>query len=227
MGSTVGVGVGSSDGDAEASGVALGLTEGSADVDGSSVAGAGVTGSGVAESTGLCRGVEVGGSAVWAAGTEIVGVATGGRVARCPMITGNCATTCEAANTNAPPSRATVMMVTIRVPVVRIAPRMTCERRSESHEPWARRRARSSRAASRIRSSRSGVGRGIGNDPRRLSTRVLLPISAVHAAHPLTCPASLAASVGPSSSRRKASISARAREQSRAWLTCGFVTPRT
>ena len=191
VGSAVALGDGSTEGVAVGlgSGVALGVADGSGEAvwAGGSVGAGVITGSGVAETTGLGRGVDVvEGSAVWAAGTEVVGVATGGMVTRGAVNTGKFETTCDAANTNAPPSRATDRIVTIKVPVVRIAPRRTWLRRSESHERWARRRARSSRAATRIRSSRSGVGRGTGNDPSRPSTRVLLPISAVQAAQPFT-----------------------------------------
>ena len=232
VGSAVALGDGSTEGvgDVLGSGVGLGVAEGSGEIEGSrdSVGAGVITGSGVAETTGLGRGVAfVEGSAVWAAGTEGVGVATGGTVARCPVNTGSWATTWDAAKTNAPPSSATERMVTSRVPVVRIAPRMTWVRRSDSHERWARRRARSSSAAIRIRSSRSGVGRMTGNEPRRPRTRVLLPISAVQAAQVLTWAARRAASTEPSSSSRNASMSARARAQSRAWPTCGFVTSHT
>ena len=139
VGSAVALGDGSTEGVGErlGSGVGLGLAEGSGEIEGSGVSvGAGViTGSGVAETTGLGRGVDiVEGSAVWAAGTEVVGVATGVMLARSPVNTGSCATTCEAAKTKAPPRSATVMIVTIRVPVVRIAPRMTWVRRSDSQE---------------------------------------------------------------------------------------------
>lgn len=176
VGSAVALGDGSTEGVGEAlgSGVGLGLAEGSGESEGSMVpAGAGViAGAGVAESTGLGRGVAViEGSAVGAAGTEGVGVATGAMVARASVNTGSRWTTCDAAKTKAPPSSATDRMVTISVPVVRIAPRMTWVRRSDSHERWSPRRARSSRAASRIRSSRSGVGRGMGRDPSRPRTR--------------------------------------------------------
>jgi hypothetical protein len=137
VGSAVALGDGSAEDEGDALGSSLGLAEGSSEGEacGDSV-GAGVAaGSGVAETTGLGRAVSVvEGSAVWAAGTDVVGVATGGRVARCPLNTGSCATTCEAANTNAPPSRATDRIVTRSVPVVRMAPRMTWVRRSESQE---------------------------------------------------------------------------------------------
>ena len=57
-------------------------------------------GAGVAESTGLGRGVAViEGSAVGAAGTEGVGVATGSMVARDSVNTGSRWTTCDAAKT--------------------------------------------------------------------------------------------------------------------------------
>lgn len=115
-----------------------------------------------------------------------VGVATGAIVAPCPVKTGSFVTNSVAARTKAPPSRATDKMVTMSVPVVRIAPRRTWVLRSDSHERWARRRARSSRAASRILSSRPVVGRGIGREPRSAMTSVLLPISAVQTAQPLT-----------------------------------------
>ena len=130
-GSTVGVGVAVGSG----VGVGVGLADGSTETVGSTV-GAGVaSGSGVTETTELGRGVDiVEGSAVRAAGTEVVGVATGGRVARPPLPLNTGTTNCEAANTKAPPSRATVMIVTTSVPVVRMAPRMTWLRRSESHE---------------------------------------------------------------------------------------------
>jgi hypothetical protein len=134
-GSAEGVGVGLG------SGVALGVALGDADGSGEAVwaggsVGAGViTGSGVAETTGLGRGVDVvEGSAVWAAGTEVVGVATGGMVTRGPVNTGKFETTWDAANTNAPPRSATERMVTINVPVVRMAPRRTWVRRSESQD---------------------------------------------------------------------------------------------
>lgn len=235
MGDGVGwaVALGAADGSAEGvgvglgSGVALGVAEGSGEAVGSggSVGAGVVTGSGVAETTGLGRGVEiVEGSAVWAAGTEVFGVATGASVARGPVSSGKLLTNCEAANTNAPPSKATDRIVTTRVPVVRIAPRRTWLRRSDSHDRFAWRRARSSRTASRIRSSKSGVGRGAGSDPRSPRTRVLLPISAVQAAQPLTCAARRAASAASRSSSRKASMSCRACAQSR---TCGFVTSHT
>lgn len=232
VGSAVALGDGSTDGVGEVLGSVegLGLTEGSLDAeDSADSVGAGViTGSGVADTTGLGRGVAfVEGSAVWAAGTEGLGVATGGMLARGPENTGSCPTTCEAANTNAPPSSVTERMVTRRVPVVRIAPRITCVRRSDSHERWARRRARSSSAAMRIRSSRSGVGRMTDREPSRPRTRVLLPISAVQAAQVLTWAARRAASAAPRSSSRNASMRARARVQSRAWPTCGFVTSHT
>ena len=182
----------------------------------------------VAEGAGLGRGVALAvGSAVWAAGTGVsVGVATGGMLALCEK-GGSCLTNCDAAKTKAPPSSATDRIVTIRVPVVRIAPRRTWVRRSESHERRSCRRARSSSAANRIRSSRSGVGRSTGSDPSSPRTRVLPPISAAQAAHPLTWAASRAASLAWSSSSRNASMSVRAREQSRAWLTCEFVTSHT
>ncbi len=230
VGSAVALGDGSTEGvgDGLGSGVGLGLAEGSGETEGAkdSVGPGVVTGSGVAESTGLGRGVAVvEGSAVWAAGTGVsVGVATGGMVARWPLNTGSCETTCDAANTNAPPSSATDIIVTMRVPVVRIAPRMTWVRRSDSQDRLAPRRARSSRAASRIRSSRSAVGRATGSEPSSPRTRVLLPISAVQAAQPLTWPARRAASAAASSSSRNASTRVRAPAQSRAWPTCGFVT---
>lgn len=229
MGSAVALGDGSAEGVGVgvASGVALGVVEGSVETDGAgdSVGAGVITGSGVAETTELGRGVDVvEGSAVWAAGTEVVGVATGGMVARGPVRIGKFDTTCDAANTKAPPRSATDRMVTMSVPVVRIAPRRTWVRRSDSHERCAWRRVRSSRAAIRIRSSRSGVGRATGNDPRSPRTRVLLPISAVQAAQPLTCAARRAASAAWRSSSRKASMSSRARAQSR---TRGVVTPHT
>ena len=224
-GSADGVGVGLG------SGVTLGVALGDADGSGEAVwaggsVGAGViTGSGVAETTELGRGVDVvEGSAVWAAGTEVVGVATGGMVTRGPARIGKLATTCDAANTNAPPSSATDRIVTINVPVVRIAPRRTWERRSDSHDRFANRWVRSSKAASRIRSSRSAAGRGTGSEPRSPSTRVLLPISAVQAEQPLTWAASRAASAARRSSSRNRSISSRACAQS---TTCGFVTSHT
>ena len=195
-----GVGVASAEGLGLALGVSLGLGEGSgvaAGVGGAVGAGVG-SGAGVAETPGVGRGVAgfVAGAAVGTAEAGVsVGVATGARVARATgWNAGSCATTWEAANTNAPPSSATVMIVTIRVPVVRIAPRRTWDRRSESHEPCVLRRRRSSKAASRMRSSRSGVGRGVGSEPSRPRTRVLPPISAAHAAHPLTWAARRAAS---------------------------------
>lgn len=131
-GSTVGVGVALGSG--VGVGVGDGVADGSRETVGSAV-GTGVAGSGVAETTELGRGVDiVEGSAVWAAGTEVVGVATGSRVARPPLPLNTGTTNCEAANTNAPPSRATVMIVRTRVPVVRMAPRRTWVRRSDSHE---------------------------------------------------------------------------------------------
>jgi hypothetical protein len=235
VGWAVGLGEGSTDGDGEALGSTdgLGLGEGSGDADGSGV-GAGVadgSGAGVAVAPGVgwAVGLVVPGAAVGAAETAgSVAVATGGSVTRgAGANTGSCATTWEAAKTNAPPRRATVRMVTISVPVVRIAPRMTWLRRSQSHECWAPRLRRSSSAASRIRSSRSAVGRGVGSAPSRPRTRVLPPISAVQAAQPLTWAARRAAFAGSSSSSRNASIRAPARAQSRAWLTGGFVTPYT
>ena len=222
LGVGVGVGLGS--------GVALGVAEGSTDTEGCGEAvGAGViTGAGVTASTGVGRGVAVvEGSAVWAAGTEIVGVATGGIVTRGPTIDGKLETTCDAANTNALPSRATDKIVTTSVPVVRIAPRRTWLRRSESQDRRACRCARSSSTASRMRSSRSCVGRGTGSDPSSPSTRVLLPISAAHAAQPLTCAARRVASAARRSSSRKRSMSWRARAQSKARTSCGFVTSHT
>lgn len=139
VGSAVALGDGSTEGvgDGLGSGVGLGLAEGSGEGDGSTGgAGLGVAvRPGVAESTGLGRGVAViEGSAVGAAGTEGVGVATGAMVARDSVNTGSRWTTCDAANTKAPPSSATDTMVTMSVPVVRIAPRMTWLRRSESQE---------------------------------------------------------------------------------------------
>ncbi len=187
-GSAVALGDGSGVGVGEGSGVALGdgSGEGSAAIVGAGESvGAGViTGSGVAETTVLGLGVDiVPGSAVWAAWSKVgVGVTTGAMVAL--LNTGT--TNCEAAKTNAPPSNATDMMVTINVPVVRIAPRMTWVRRSESHERLAPRPARSPSAARRIRSSRSGVGSGVGSAASRPISRVAPPSSAAHAAQPLT-----------------------------------------
>ncbi len=143
VGSAVALGDGSTDGLGVGVGSAVGLGAGLAETVGSAVAvGAGVaTGSGVAEATGLGRGVAMSeGSADWAAGTNVsVGVATGGMVARGGVNGGNCATNCEAANTKAPPSRATDRIVTTSVPVVRMAPRMTWLRRSDSQDRFARR----------------------------------------------------------------------------------------
>jgi hypothetical protein len=225
VGSAVALGVGSTEGSGVGVGVGSGVAEGdgSIDTDGSAVLdGAGVVvDSGDCETAGLGVVAIVEGSAVWAAGTEVVGVATGSMVARgkLAVITGT--TNCDAANTNAPPSSATDRMVTTRVPVVRIAPRTTCVRRSATQDRLAWRRARSSSAATRIRSSRSGVDRGTASEPSRLRTRVLLPISAEHAGQPRTCAASRAASRGSSSSSRNASMRSLAREQSRA---CDVVT---
>jgi hypothetical protein len=235
VGSAVGVGVGSTDGDGEADGSSdgLGLALSSGVAEGSGVGVGAVVGSvvGVAETPELGRGVAVAvpGGAVGTAETGVsVGVATGGRVARgAGWKAGSCATTCDAANTKAPPRSATVMIVTIRVPVVRMAPRMTCVRRSDSQERCSCRRRRSSNAATRIRSSRSGIGRGVPSEPRSPRTRVLPPISAAHTGQPLTWAASRAASVGSSSSSRKASIRSRARAQSKTWSRCGFVTSHT
>ena len=224
VGEGVGVGLALGDGAglalADGDGLALGDGAGSADV---------IAGSGVAETTVLGRGVVVGpGSAVGVARSRVgAGVTTGAMVARATTAVRTGTTTCEAANTNAPPSSATDRMVTTRVPVVRIAPRMTWVRRSDSHEWLVPRRARSSSAARRIRSSRSAVGRGTGSEASNPRTRVLLPISAVQAAQPLTCVASRAASAGLRSSSRNASMSSRACAQSRAWPTCGFVTSHT
>ena len=171
--SGVGLGVGSTDGDGEADGSSdgLGLALSSGVAEGSGVGVGAVVGSvdGVAEGPELGRGVAVAGFA-GAVGTAeagvSVGVATGVRVARAGgWKAGNCATTCEAANTNAPPRRATVMIVTISVPVVRIAPRITWVRRSYIQERCSWRRRRSSNAATRMRSSRSGMGRGVPSDP--------------------------------------------------------------
>lgn len=137
VGSAVALGDGSTEGVGDGLGSGVGLAEGSGESEGSTATvGAGViTGPGVAESTGLGRGVAViEGSAVGAAGTEGVGVATGAMVARDSVNTGSRWTTCDAAKTKAPPSRATDRMVTTSVPVVRIAPRMTWVRRSDSHE---------------------------------------------------------------------------------------------
>ena len=139
LGSAVALGDGSTEGVADGlgSGDGLGLAEGSGESDGwTESAGAGViAGAGVAESTGLGRGVAViEGSAVGVARSRVgVGVTTGPIVA--PAVnTGSRWTTCDAAKTKAPPSNATDRMVTISVPVVRIAPRTIWVRRSDSHE---------------------------------------------------------------------------------------------
>ena len=221
VGSAVGSGVGLADG----SGV--GETVGAAE-DGGGVDGVGLmTTSGDAETTELGRGVAVVvGSAVWTAGTEMVGVDTGGSVAR-----GNerrkLRTTCDAAKTKAPPSRATDMIVTISVPVVRIAPRMTCVRRSDSHERCERRRVRSSKAATQ--DALIEVWRGMRHVQRAEEAQDAGAAADLDGA----CGAALdvrrqAGGVGASSSSsRNASMSARARVQSRAWPTCGFVTTHT
>lgn len=142
VGSAVALGDGSTEGEGEAEGssdgLALGEASGVAEGSGEGV-GAGVgSGDGVAEAPEDGRGVAVfvPGAAVGTADAGVsVGVATDSRVARAAgWNAGSCATTWEAAKTNAPPSSATVMIVTISVPVVRIAPRRTCVRRSESHE---------------------------------------------------------------------------------------------
>jgi len=75
-----------------------------------------------------------------------VGVTSGAMVAP-PVNTGSCATSWEAAKTNAAPSSATVTIVRTRVPVVRIAPRRTWVRRSASQERCSWRRRWSARAA--------------------------------------------------------------------------------
>jgi hypothetical protein len=141
VGSAVALGDGSTDGVGDGLGSGVGLGSGLAEIEGATDSvGSGVaTGSGVAETTGLGRGVAVVvGSAVGAAETGVsVGVATGGIVAGCPMNSGNRTTNCDAAKTKAPPRRATDRIVTIRVPVVRIAPRMTWVRRSDSQERCA------------------------------------------------------------------------------------------
>jgi hypothetical protein len=84
VGSAVALGDGSTEivGSGVGSGVSAGV--GSGVMSGSAVAGTSVmTGAGVAETAGLGRGVAtIEGSAVWAAGTEVVGVATGAMVAR-------------------------------------------------------------------------------------------------------------------------------------------------
>ena len=142
VGSAVAVGVGSTEGDGEADGssegLGLALSSGVAEGSGEGVGTAVGSGDGVAETPEVGRGVAVAvpGAAVGTAEAGAsVGVATGGRVARATgWKGGNCATTCEAANTKAPPSSATVTIVTISVPVVRMAPRMTCVRRSDSQE---------------------------------------------------------------------------------------------
>ena len=178
VGSAVALGDGSTEGEGEGEG--SGGTVGAAESDGTGV----ITGSGVAETTELGRGVA--GSADWTAGTDVVGVSTGAMVARCPVNTGSCVTNCDAANTNAAPRRATATIVAIKVAVVRIAPRITCVRRSDSHEWWEWRSTRSSRAARRILSSRAAVDRGTGSEPRSAMTSVPPPISTVQAAQPLT-----------------------------------------
>jgi hypothetical protein len=82
----VALGVGSTEGSGVGVGVGSGVADGdgSVDTDGSAVLdGEGVrTGSGDSETAGLGVVAIVEGSAVWAAGTEVVGVATGGMVAR-------------------------------------------------------------------------------------------------------------------------------------------------
>ena len=74
----------------------------------------------------------------------------------------------EAAKTNAPPMSATVTTVTIRVPVVRIAPRRTCRGRLASHDRLSSRRWRSARTAARIRVSKSGEAVGSGKAAQQL-----------------------------------------------------------
>ena len=153
VGAGVGVGVGSGDalGSGVGSGVAawVGAGVGVGDSVGAGVgfevgtgvgsvvgvtttpAGVGVPGRGVAVGTAVCSGVGAS-----------VGVTSGAIVTR-EVKAGSWATNCEAAKTNALPSRATVTIVTTSVPVVRIAPRRTWSRRSASQErcSWRRRRS--------------------------------------------------------------------------------------
>jgi hypothetical protein len=71
---------------------------------------------------------------------DAVGVTTSlGRLP--PAVFGDgAAMNAEAANTNAVPVRATATTVTIRVPVVRIAPRKTCRGRLTHHDRLSSRR---------------------------------------------------------------------------------------
>ena len=137
-GFSVGVGVGSDvgAGDAVSSGVGSGDAVGSGV--GSSVA------TGVGSGVGACVGPGVTttipgvglagrGDVVGATVCAGVGVTSGAMVAP-PVNTGSCATSWEAAKTNAAPSSATVTIVRTSVPVVRIAPRRTWVRRSASQE---------------------------------------------------------------------------------------------
>ena len=144
-GSAVALGDGSTEGvgDGVSSGVGLRLGVGSAAGVGSG--GGAWVGFGVTTTipgVGLAGRGDVVGATVCAG----VGVTTGGIVAP-PVNTGSCATSWEAAKTNAAPSSATVTIVRTSVPVVRIAPRRTWVRRSASQERCSWRRRWSARAA--------------------------------------------------------------------------------
>jgi len=114
-----------------------------------------------------------------------VGVATGVTIPP-PVCGGGGAMIAEAAKTNAPPISATVTTVTIRVPVVRIAPRSTWRGRLASHERLSSRRRRSAMTAVRMRASNSGDAVGSGRLRSSSSSRVDPPSSAAHAGQPRT-----------------------------------------
>jgi hypothetical protein len=160
VGDGVGDGVGVGDGSAVALGDGAGVELGSATLGWDETAGlADSPGLGLGVATGLAveAGVTTtaGGVSLTEGTADTIGwtiVGAGVRVMSVPTVAraegaGAGWVSSAAARTAAPPSNPTVTMATMRVPVVRTAPRKTCVWRSWSHERWSCRRTRSAIAA--------------------------------------------------------------------------------
>jgi hypothetical protein len=230
VGMGVGVGVGSADGVGSGVGTGDAVSVGVGDGSGVGSAVGSTDGDGVMSITagvGVARFGGTVGAAVSAGVGAGVGVTSGLTVPLGPNTWAVCAMKPEAAKTKTPPRRATATIVTTSVPVVRIAPRMTCAGRSASQERRSCRRRRAAIAARMIRSSRSADADGSGCVASNPISRVVPPSSAEHAGHSRRCSASWRRPPWASSSSRYALISGRAASQSRGSGAEIWLTPHT